>query len=1682
MAFSSLTDQLALLGWTSSVALPGDVKRVMDAVQSQAWPAGEGVAAGEVKSAQTLPGFASLQLDPGLPVTVTLSAGFRADITIAGTGVTVPGLTGGTPRSSGAGRSLQRWVQPAGTPVKALLSAVLRLEGTPGSAATMRLMPNGHVPLDPPFMLLPGGAFGLHVPDGLVVDDGIAVEAELFLPRGVPYVGGTVAPVSFALGVPSGVKARAQVDVPAADGRPRIRGVVEWDDPGAVSLAACAPTSIDLSAEFDVDGALATPVGEVVVAAGRPLRLRARYARDIRQSPGTQQFDVTVVSDGPDGLIRVAVDDGLAGNVAARVFVTAAALADALLADTPASTAPSGDASSAGLVPLLGVAAMLSSFCKQGEVVVHGVTLIGTVGTPKLVLALDYSVDVLVKAIDFAGLGIGMQDDVPMRVRHRDVRLEIDPAADGLGKFHLSFDQASTDVEDPGRWRVPGAPFDVTGNRAGHGSTWFEIDLRFTLDLGPVKVSGATLRATFDGGPVPDVTLRGLDASLAVPGVIDGGGKLALVGNGFEAALGVRIVPLNLAATAQLKLLGQMIVLELAVDLPGAIPLGPTGLGLYSIGGAFGFNALPDLPPRDRDPVEFQLAWTPQQTHFSAGDLMFGFAAVVGTLPDQGFAFSAAGRILLTAPNFTFRAGLDAGFLGARRRLGDIDQPISPIPRQDQITGVLVYDGSGVLIGLRGSFDLKPLLEILVPIDAVFPGNSPDWRIHVGSDGADGRTPGPVRVRVLPDLLDLGAEAFLMVHGKDILDVGGRSDFDLHGFAVAFGAGFHAVCGAGIVWLELAADAQFGIGTSPLVVRGHGHLEGSLHLGPVSIGASADIDAQIGPGDARWAKFSVCGEVDLFFFEISGCVTITIGDEDKSVPEPGDWPLPEVTLCDHAYRRTGEAVQAGDPPFVWPDVIPVLGFPVLPGPAGFASAQFGKALLSGTTWKSTYPAVATSTGRTGADDLSYEFALTGLRLISADGTPVAGDLEAAWQQPKVTGGAASGGVAGELALLTWQTALWTSRLADGGKSLPHDPLEPEVGHCQVRPREAAGWALGAPAKPVGDGWRMPPEAGPGDPLVSRFWVDVDVTFREQPVRPTLLGMPGEVNFQPGGPIVFSAPLNGGGHDFGGALGLPGLVAPRYLAHELGLQYAAMTIVDDQVVPDVLVLLVDDFSADQVSATGWVPSYLPGTDGHTLVVLASNAGVLVSQIVLQYPVGARVAILGLHGLSKTARDNAAAAAAAAAAASKDEGLLLGKAKGDRRTLLEPGTTYGVEVTLACVGKRTDNGKDVATNNFGPKKATYWFRTPPIPPDPPPPPKGYRALGQTEAGATDPGHLAKRLVAQDKFEVSSLQRYLLGYTPTDRVANYYPDDPVGAHFSVDHVGALAMKYQHRISLVLQRTDLPPGSPPQPPAAIAAVLAELWADAKDQQLVVDQRKLELAVLSGCPVPLRGSTLGGPAGLVPGATYDLAVQVPKTGADLGIALPGVVFTTSRYRNPREQVSALGFAAPQNGATTGDLPTPSLDLTSVPATDGDTDSVLAVFLDQLGLGLWEPDPDGACTLLWSRPDAGPWRLGGVLLESPEPLERPGRLRLGALDCMSVPFDVVRRNATGTRVLYLTRTPVVPRRCRVGPITWLPPLLSLSVLEHPAATSPVAATTPPQTSFVLRAVVPTSPAFAEELS
>jgi hypothetical protein len=364
----------------------------------------------------------------------------------------------------------------------------------------------------------------------------------------------------------------------------------------------------------------------ITFAAGKPVIVRARFARAPKAAAPDMTLTLAIEAQGADGILSVKTEGGGIGE---KALVTAGVPITALIADKNiGDPGPGGDASGVFLHILLTAAAGLSTFLKDqgGKVVLHGLELTSEgqkmpVGG-LLRLKLDYSVDVVIDTFDVGVLSIGMRPNQPMKVRVRAVTLTVDPAKSGLEMIHLGVDEATMEIEDPGGWNVksPGSLFDILGTRSGHGSTWIEIDLRFKLDLGPIKVSGATIRATIadDGGI--DASLRGLEASLNLAPAIEGTGAFQLLPPAaegrppsFSAMLAARIIPLNLSAEATLLLEGEMIKLSLGVDLPGPIPLASTGLGIFGLGGVFAINGRPKpYEPgidREADIVTYELAW-----------------------------------------------------------------------------------------------------------------------------------------------------------------------------------------------------------------------------------------------------------------------------------------------------------------------------------------------------------------------------------------------------------------------------------------------------------------------------------------------------------------------------------------------------------------------------------------------------------------------------------------------------------------------------------------------------------------------------------------------------------------------------------------------------------------------------------------------------------------------------------------------------------------------------------------------------------------------------------------------------------------------------------------------------------------------------------------------------------------
>ena len=226
-----------------------------------------------------------------------------------------------------------------------------------------------------------------------------------------------------------------------------------------------------------------------------------------------------------------------------------------------------------------------------------------------------------------------------------------------------------------GRWQIDGPLgqlLQIVGTRAGVGSSWFECDLEFALDLGVVSINGATVRCTFsDSGFTAE--LRGLATGVDIPGVLRGEGRLVLGdGGAFKAALELDLMSVGAKAMGALAFdpASDFLSIALGLVLPVGIPLGATGLGIFGFLGMFVSNGARALPTGfANDPVGREIKWfrdTPYEDKFAPqrGQWAIGLGMIVGTLPDQAFTFNATGMFVVAFPG-------PGGDLRHRRQAGE---------------------------------------------------------------------------------------------------------------------------------------------------------------------------------------------------------------------------------------------------------------------------------------------------------------------------------------------------------------------------------------------------------------------------------------------------------------------------------------------------------------------------------------------------------------------------------------------------------------------------------------------------------------------------------------------------------------------------------------------------------------------------------------------------------------------------------------------------------------------------------------------------------------------------------------------------------------------------------------------------------------------------------------------------
>ncbi len=736
----------------------------------------------------------------------------------------------------------------------------------------------------------------------------------------------------------------------------------------------------------------------------------------------------------------------------------------------------------------------------------------------RVALTSDYTTTLHVNA---GVLGLRTEPGSPVVFRFSKVGVRFDKAGEDLWEqIALEYPTDALEVEDPGTWQMSGAlgkllrAVDAT---VGTGSIWFEIRFAFALSIGVVEVSEAVARVTFDdSGDPPHFSLRGLQAAIDVPAMIRGEGKLNINHAGeVSAAIDLDIVPLEITASAALALSHKSdpapytyVNLFAKVQFPTPIPLGPSGAGLYGLVGQAVINGARNVGTT-ADIVSREIGWwgkSPASKYAAQqGQHALGLGAVIGTLPDGGFAMSAQGMIVVAFPSPEVIFGVEVELLNIPQKSASDTGGAGDAA----ITGLVVIDDQAVSLAVSADYKIPRLLSVTAPFSAYFPYSGRGTYVRIGSDGHAGRPGEPVTLTILPDVLGMKAFGYLMIEQDGLHELGGNPKFSFDGFSVGFGAGYELDWSAGPIALHASALVLAGFGTDPLLVKAGIVVRGQLDLVVLSVGASGDITLTYldQGGGTVWLDGEFCGRVKLWFFSIKGCVKFKIGAAPTAPVPPPPPPVAAVFLTDRNYEVMGEAaVKQGStipelraaPLFtaegttgvtpsenntVWPDTAPVINFrhPVSMG----GLEQFDiEGDSPGSLWF-------------GSNRLKYAYRIRAIRLLDSSGALVAsstGDgekLQATWTSSPVrrSDGTTdtSGAEVQALKLLDWMPAGWALPMTDGGASHVGDPAGEISQLCEELPEPTRSCVFGRDATAAGEyRIRLSPVSSPAGPYPNRF--------------------------------------------------------------------------------------------------------------------------------------------------------------------------------------------------------------------------------------------------------------------------------------------------------------------------------------------------------------------------------------------------------------------------------------------------------------------------------------------------------------------------------------------------------------------------------------------------------------------
>ena len=391
---------------------------------------------------------------------------------------------------------------------------------------------------------------------------------------------------------------------------------------------------------------------------------------------------------------------------------------------------------------------------------------------------------------------------------------EIRPLVGGLDWPAFTVDELRIDSEgnvdvDGGWIDLPdqysldfyGFGFEITKvgfGRTDAGDNWigFNGGIKFVDELAAgASVEG--LRIAWPAGKQdlrPDdvrLTLEGVGVEFEVPGAVRFAGEVAFrelqtpdgLVRRFDGAIRLELPTLDLEMDGVL-VIGRapgytFFAIYLDLSLPAGIPVFNTGLALYGLAGLFALNMEPGKLPDeawygtepgqgwyrrpDEGVTDLKGKWVNRQ-----GSLAFGAGVTLGTVGDNGYAFSSKLLLALVLPGPIVLLEGKANILKERTSLDE----------EPTFRTLIVFDGrAGTLTaGLNAEYRFDAangtLIDIQAGVEAFFSFSDPDrWHVYLGE-----RDPREKRIRAELYSLSEGT-AYLMLDPRR-LGLGGSIGFD----------------------------------------------------------------------------------------------------------------------------------------------------------------------------------------------------------------------------------------------------------------------------------------------------------------------------------------------------------------------------------------------------------------------------------------------------------------------------------------------------------------------------------------------------------------------------------------------------------------------------------------------------------------------------------------------------------------------------------------------------------------------------------------------------------------------------------------------------------------------------------------------------------------------------------------